>query len=739
MTGPFTAAPHHDVLLLLIQLAVLLFTARLFGELAGRLGQPSVVGELLAGIVLGPSLLSGFVPALGTYLVPHTEVQGYLLEVVSLLGALFLLLITGLETDLSLVRRHARTAAGVSFGGILVTFSSGFLLGQFLPDVLLSDPERRLTFALFVGTAMSISAIPVIAKVMLDLGLMRRDIGQTILAAGMSDDTVGWILLSVVAGLASGEEVTVGSVGSAVGRVLAFLLISFTLGRWLVRRSLAFVQERSTSPDAVLSLVLVLTFAWGALTQALELEAVLGAFIMGILFGGMRRLRTETRHKIESVGLSIFAPIFFGVAGLKVNVLGLLQPGLLAIAGLVIFVATAGKVVGTYLGARLVGKRDHWTALSFGAGLNARGAMEIIIATIGLQLGILSQNMFSIIVLMAMATSLMAPSALRFVLARVTPSEEETARLRREALAAGSLVSSIHRVLIPVRPRAAQTDDAAVRAVESRLLSGLGSDLAVTLLTVTPPGERAANARFLDDYAKGFSHRVSKRIVERESVADAILDEAYKEYDLLLLGAPSGEGSREVVFNPLVDYVVRSAPCPTIVVKGAPEGEAWLPNRILLPVNGSLAARRAAEVAFALAQRQHARVTLLNVVERPLRSTRLLNANSDTATERQLDHAHRVVEELRTLAASYGVEADTDVRLGRNPSEVILGRSERGGFDLVVLGTDLRTGSERLFLGPRVEKILDGATCPVVIVNTGFEARTKGTKPISAAKGAQAV
>ena len=498
MAGPFTAAPHHDVLLLLLQLAVLLFTARLFGELSQRLGQPSVVGELLAGIVLGPSLLSGFVPALGVYLVPHTEVQGYLLEVVSLLGAMFLLLITGLETDLSLIRRHARTAVGVSFGGILVTFSSGFLLGQALPDALLADPERRLTFALFVGTAMSISAIPVIAKVMLDLNLMRRDIGQTILAAGMSDDTVGWILLSVVAGLASGEAVTASTVGSAVGSVIVFMLLSFTLGRWLVRRSLAFVQDRSSSPDTGLSLVLVLTFAWGALTQALELEAVLGAFVMGILFGGMRRLRPETRHKIESMGLSVFAPIFFGVAGLKVNVVGLLQPGLIATSLLVIFVATAGKVVGTYFGARLIGRRDHWTALSFGAGLNARGAMEIIIATIGLQLGILTQNMFSIIVLMAMATSLMAPTALRFVLARVTPSEEETARLQRETLAKGSLVSSVHRVLIPVRPRAAQTGDAAVRAVEARLLSSLGSDLALTLLTVTPPGARAASPGFLD-------------------------------------------------------------------------------------------------------------------------------------------------------------------------------------------------------------------------------------------------
>src|SRR5690606_23610628 len=129
-------------------------------------------------------LLSSALPALGAWVVPQSALGGYLLEVVSLIGALFLLLITGLETDLGLIRQHARTAVGVSFGGILVTFSSGFLLGRLLPDSLLADPSQRLVFSLFVATAMSISAIPVIAKVLMDMNLMRRDVGQTIIAAG---------------------------------------------------------------------------------------------------------------------------------------------------------------------------------------------------------------------------------------------------------------------------------------------------------------------------------------------------------------------------------------------------------------------------------------------------------------------------------------------------------------------------------------------------------------------------
>src|SRR5690625_613367 len=313
----YSAAPHHDIFLLVFQVGVLLVAARIMGEIATRLGQPSVIGEILAGILLGPSLRSGLFPAVGGLISPQTATQGYLLEVISLLGAMFFLLITGLETDIELIRRHAKTAASVSFARIVVPLVSGFFLGQHLPDFLLADPDERLVFSLFVATALAISAIPVIAKVLMDMNLMRRDIGQTILAAGMSDDTIGWILLSTVAGIAAGDAVTTGSVLTTVGSVLAFLIFSFTLGRWMVKKLLIFVQDEVVSKDRLLSLVVILTFLWGAMTQLMNLEAILGAFIMGILFGTMPRLPEDVIHKLESMALGIFAPIFFAVADRK--------------------------------------------------------------------------------------------------------------------------------------------------------------------------------------------------------------------------------------------------------------------------------------------------------------------------------------------------------------------------------------------------------------------------------------
>src|SRR5690606_21937019 len=237
------------------------------------------------------------------------------------------------------------------------------------------------------------------------------------------------------------------------------------------------------------TLVVALTFVWGAITQALELEPMLGAFFMGILFGQMRRLPNEVVHRLESMTHGIFAPIFFAVAGLKVDFRDLLAPELLAITGLVIVVACIGKAAGVYAGARLSGGADHWTALSLGAGMNARGAMEIIVATVGLSLGILTQEMYSIIVVMALATSLMAPPTLRWTLRRVVPEPQQLARLQREKLDETSPIAGIHRVLGPVRARPGKVEPGPVK---SCALERLGADgaLSITLLNVAPPGRQ---------------------------------------------------------------------------------------------------------------------------------------------------------------------------------------------------------------------------------------------------------
>jgi Kef-type K+ transport system membrane component KefB len=715
----FSAAPHHDIFLLVFQVGLLLLAARAFGEVATRLGQPSVIGEILAGIILGPSLLAGIFPAFGELIVPQTEVSGYLLEVISLLGAMFLLLITGLETDIQLIKRHAKTAISVSFGGISVTFITGFFLGQHLPDFLLADSDERLVFSLFVATAMAISAIPVIAKVLMDMNLMRRDIGQTILAAGMSDDTIGWILLSIVAGIAAGDAVTTGTVLTTVGSVLAFLILSFTIGRWMVRKLLIYVQDEVISTDRILSLVIILAFFWGAITQLLNLEAILGAFVMGIIFGMMPRLPEEVVNKLESIALGIFAPIFFAVAGLKVNMLNLFEPTLIVITLIVIAIATLGKVIGTYTGARIIGKKDHWTSLSFGAGLNARGAMEIIIATIGLRLGILSQDMFSIIVVMAIATSLMAPFALRWVLKRVTIGEEEEKRLKKEELEAESMVADIHRVLLPVRTRKdADVNNKNIQSTEAQILDLIGEDsqISLTLLTVTKD-DKASCETYLTELSDYFNlHEVVTKVVVSDKPGDTILDEAKKDYDLIVLGATEDLEDKNHLFSPIVDFITRFAPCPTLIVKAGSIPENWSPQRIMVPTNGSKASRDAAELAFFIAKSDDEKEVLtMNVIMDELRP--IQNIKSDVI-ENRTQFAEDTVNELKKLGEAYGVKTESMVRKGESPEEEITKIAKENRIDLIVVGTNIRPGTNRLYLGPRVENIIRMAPCPVVVFNT---------------------
>jgi Kef-type K+ transport system membrane component KefB len=701
----FSAASHAEVLQLVIQIAVLLAAARFLGGLAQRLGQPAVVGEILAGVVLGPSLLSGIFPWVEQWIVPQTQAQGYMLEVVALIGVMLLLVITGLETDLALIRRRIGVALGVGAGGLIVPFILGLLLGYALPESLVGDPSERTVFALFVATALAISAIPVLAKILMDLDLMRREFGQTVLAAGMLNDLSGWALLGIVTALASAQALTAGIVLQTVGMVVIFVLATITVGRFLVERGLGLIQDRFRGPDLILTLVVVLAFAWGAFSQALRLEPVLGAFAVGILFGGLPRLPTDVVQKLESMALAVFAPIFFAVAGLKVDIGAILQPDLLIIALVVIAVATVGKVAGAYVGARYLADQDHWSALAYGAGLNARGAVEIIIATIGLSLGILTTEMFSIIVLMAVVTSVAAPAGLRYCLARVTPGDEEEMRLAREEVLRGSFVSGLRRVLVPVRPRIGQVGTQTIQAV---LVARLGetNDISTTLLAVAGEKDRVMAGAYLTSLRSVFRNRgTTTRIVSNEDPVGAILHEAEGDYDLVVIGTPTLSGTGDAMFGPVIDDLIKLSKTPTLVVKGDTVPEDWAPHRILVPASASVSSKNAADLAFAIAG-MDAVVTGVHVVT----PSRLSGTRPNVALD--------VTAEFEIVATRMGQNAETEVREAEDVETGILEALEESGADLLVLGTSVRAGTTHLHLGPRVEYLTRLAPCPVVILNS---------------------
>lgn len=725
---------HHELLLLLLQLALLLLTARGLGEFMRRINLPPVVGELLAGVLLGPSLFGWVLPPLQEHIFPKNQLQSDLLSVVSWLGVLFLLIVTGLETDLKLIVRKGRTALLVSLGGIIVPFATGFGLGLLLPVNFLANPSQRLVFSLFIATAMSISAIPVIAKVLMDLKLIRRDIGQVTLAAGMTDDTIGWILLSMVAGLASSGKVSLGTVFGSVGAAVLFLGIAFTIGRTAIAWILRWVDDHIGGITASLTAVLVLSLGAAALTHQLGLEAALGAFVMGILVGQAPRFSREAGHTLEVITAGFLAPIFFAAAGLKVNLLELLAPRTLTVGLIVLAIACIGKFAGAYIGAR-VASLSHWEGLAMGSGMNARGAMEIIVATIGLSLGVLSQSMYSIIVMVAIVTSLMAPPLLRWTLSKVVIGEEEANRLEQEEQASRSFVKNIHRVLMPTR--GGTNVQLAAQLVSHMAHQNPIEVTALFALSDKQPQRKAANTKTIksikDNTAEAALEAVvgemqlpadtilQTRVESGRNKAEVILKEALKGYDLIVLGATEQRRSGGVLFNTLVDRVVQEAPCTTMVVKsnlplsrGESDPLAYQKiSHILVPTIGTEYSKYAIEVASTIAAQTGALVSLVNVVNLPQVEYIYFEQESlDSAT----GIAQQIVEQQAGIGRSLGAEVEIHVLKGTSPEREVLNFARNQHVDLIILGSQTRMTIGRVFFGHRVETILSEAPCQVAVI-----------------------
>ena len=401
--------------LFLLQVGVLLTLALLLGRLAVRFHLPPLVGELLAGIVLGPSVLGAAAPSFTSWLFPPDAQQAHLLDSVAQIGVVLLVGLTGFSLDLGQLRRQIKPAVGVSVGGVLVPVGSGVLTGYLLPASVVPAGVDRVVFALFVGVAMGVSAIPVIAKTLTDMGLVHTRVGRLILTAGVFDDAIGWLLLSIVSAMAV-TGVHPGLVLLSLGQLAGFLLAAALVARPLVRLALNRAN-RSSGPGPVIVTVAAVVLLGAAAGQALRLEAVFGAFVAGVVVGscpGFDRTRLEP---LRIMVISVLAPLFLATVGLRVTLADLMDGSTPAVAAVVLVIAVASKFGGGYAGGR-AGGLGHWDALSVGAGLNARGVVGIIVASVGRSLGLLTPGMYATVLLLAITTSLMAPVVLRWTTRR---------------------------------------------------------------------------------------------------------------------------------------------------------------------------------------------------------------------------------------------------------------------------------------------------------------------------------
>lgn len=410
---------QHDIWTLLLSLGILLTFARVLGELAQRFGQPAVLGEIVAGVLLGPTLLGTVLPEIHAFLFPLEGPRSAVMEGLSSLAITLFLLVVGMEVNLSTVWRQGKTVLYVGFGGMLAPFVLSFAAAWWLPNLLGNGESEAtlLVFALFFATAMTISAVPVMSKTLMDLGLYRTDLGMIVIAGGIFNDLAGWILFAVILGMTGVHSGLGLAVGHTIGLTLGFVVFMLTIGRRLIHAVFPWVQAHFTWPGGVLGLVLALSLLSAAFTEAIGVHAALGAFLLGVIIGDSSHLRAHTRKVLSDFISFLFVPLFFAMIGLHINFLANFN---LVLVLAVFIVACIGKLLGAGIGARAGGmtRRQSWAV---GFAMNARGPIEVIVATLALDNGIIGEQMFEALVLMAVATSVMPGPIMQHLLERKRP------------------------------------------------------------------------------------------------------------------------------------------------------------------------------------------------------------------------------------------------------------------------------------------------------------------------------
>jgi Kef-type K+ transport system membrane component KefB/nucleotide-binding universal stress UspA family protein len=715
--------------LFLAQIVLLLLVGRLMGEAMQRIGQPAVMGQLIAGVLLGPSVFGAIWPEAQRAVFASNPQQQSMIDAVSQLGILMLLLLTGMETDLRLVKKARRAAVSVSAAGIVVPFACGFALGELLPTAMLPKPDQRIVTSLFLGTALSIASVKIVAMVVREMGFMRRNVGMALIASAIIDDTVGWVIVSITLGLAVHGQVDAFALGQSVLGTVIFLAASFTLGRRLVFSIIRWTNDSFVSEVPVVTAILVIMGTMALTTHLIGVHTVLGAFVAGILVGESPILTRHIDEQLRGLVVALFMPIFFSLAGLHADLTHLGDSTLFFLTIGLILIASLGKFAGAFVGGAL-GGLSATESLALGCGMNARGSTEVIIASIGLSMGALSQDLFTMIVAMAVVTTMAMPPTLRWALSRLPLRSDERVRLEREAFEATGFVTNIERLLVAA-------DDSANGKLAWHLADMLARsrEIPMTVLHLgreSVQGVGTTPARRVEVAVSGTNEtgeigetKVSEARARRLDVAlhveslapeAVVTKEAQKGYDLLVIGVErttaAHGGFHEQIARMAAGF---DGPLAVAVARGSHLQEP--PERrlnILVPVRGNKVSRRGAEVALALARPGASAVTALYVMGTVGLGAAQRRLRRPTMTRR---HEEAILKDIVELADRYDTPIRTALRLDIAPEDAILRQARLGRYDLVVMGVG-RPAGETLYFGKIAATVLENSQHSMLFVSS---------------------
>ncbi|SCY95131.1 Kef-type K+ transport system, membrane component KefB [Flavobacterium anhuiense] len=401
---------QHPLAILLAQIVTIILVARLFGWFFRKIGQPSVIGEMIAGIVLGPSLVGMYFPEFSAALFPKESLGN--LQFLSQIGLILFMFVIGMELDLKVLKNKAHDAVVISHASIVIPFALGLSLAYFIYEIYAPMGVEFSSFGLFMGIAMSITAFPVLARIVQERGMQKTKLGTIAITCAAADDVTAWCILAVVIAI-----VKAGSLSSSlyvIGMAILYVIIMLKIVRPFLKRvgDLNATRESLNKPVVAIFFITLLISAYAS--ELIGIHALFGAFLAGAIMPENNKFRNIFIEKVEDVSIIVLLPLFFVFTGLRTQIGLLNDPELWKITGLIILVAVVGKFFGSALAAKFMGQ--NWKdSLSIGALMNTRGLMELVVLNIGYDLGVLSTEIFTMMVIMALVTTFMTGPALDFI------------------------------------------------------------------------------------------------------------------------------------------------------------------------------------------------------------------------------------------------------------------------------------------------------------------------------------
>lgn len=553
---------HHPLSILLIQIIAVLLMVRLFGFLFKHIGQPGVIGEIVAGIVLGPSVLGYFFPDVFQALFPPESLTN--LELLSQVGLVLFMFVIGMELDFSVLKNKINETLVISHAGILVPFFLGIVASYWIYEEYAAAQTAFLPFALFIGISMSITAFPVLARIIQERNMTKTSLGTLTIASAANDDVTAWCLLAVVIAIAKAG--TFASALYAIGLTALYIIIMFMVVRPFLKKVGEVYANQEVINKTFVALILLILIISSTLTEIIGIHALFGAFMAGVVMPPSIGFRKVMMEKVEDIALVFFLPLFFAFTGLRTEIGLINSPALWGVCLLLITVAVAGKLGGCAVAARLVG--ESWKdSFTIGTLMNTRGLMELVALNIGYEMGVLPPSIFVILVIMALVTTFMTTPLLHLV-ERVFARREERLSAKLKLVfcfgrpESGRSLLSIFFLLFGKKMKAAQVVAAHFT---------VGTDLNPL------NAEQYARDSFslVDEKASELGLSVENRYRVTDKLVQDMIRLARKERpDMFLLGAgskyrPDTAGSNGVLwlslFRDKIDDVMEQVKCPVAV------------------------------------------------------------------------------------------------------------------------------------------------------------------------------